>query len=419
MKALHPYVQLQVGPPPFGTPITTIPPEYLIEYRYTSKIGLSTVEVSLVDPTYEEIENLFINSDRNQEPLFFRHGYLDQFQQVSSNWIQAVLVSYSPNPTQRGMEITGTFLVKNSNMPVDVSTRTYSGKISDVVRTIAAELDLDHVVEDTPEEINRNLPADLAEGPGPRTWRTNGKSLSSFLDYLSELAGGGKAEWEWFVLGGRKLNRKPTLHFHSRGHFSLQRKTHEFTYLAGETDTVLEFRPNFSGRLLANIANKNLVMRQFDPVSKLYLTKAINRETIDTSDDIGEGDPATEASNKEEGKPKEDVSKAGGYFNAQEKVPGEAEARAVSLWKHLDQASYTATLTLVGLPTTVDTEADDIAKISVLLPKKTNFFGNFEKHWSSGEYQIREAVHTIGSSYTITCQLMRNKAKLPRKFLTL
>ena len=264
---LHPHLQLQVGAPPGGASLTTVPPNYLHELTYKSAFGgLSTLDFRLTDPTYTKVEELLITSDTNSEPLFARFGYLDAAGQVSSSWIQARLMNFVPRITTRGMEISASTLIDVKDKIVEVAPKAYSGKISNVVKAIAADMDIDYEIEETDDDFNDDLPPG-AGGPGPAVWLTKCRTSLQFLK--EELiprarSKSGSSNYEVYVTGSRTVSRKPVIHFHTKeyaGCSSREKPIKEFTYLAGRQDQVLEFQPNYNSSLLGKIGAAGLVMR--------------------------------------------------------------------------------------------------------------------------------------------------------------
>lgn len=424
--SLYPFFQIQVG----DFDITTVPPEFVQSLTYKSSIeSLSTLDFSVIDPTFSDIEQILIGSDESNEPVLARFGYVDKTGQISSNWIQSRLLNYSPRMTHRGTEITASCLVDVGNKIVEADSRVFRGKISSVVKQIAQEIGLGYEIEETNDDINDALPDNRGS---PKLWPTNGLTTFEFVrKVLLPLARSksGQSDYQFWITGVGTRTKPPVLHFHTKEYpdcSARKKKLKEFTYLAGQQDQVLEFQPNYSSSLLGNLGGGQVVMRTYDPVTKQFVSSVQNTRNNPNTIAFGDGKSTVSVPIAEAGV-NEDLLSQAGYHMLREDNSTEAINRARNRWELLKAYSFTAVLTLVGLPDvpdsagkiipgtgTTDLEANDLVQVNVLVP---NFPGStigppYRKHWSSGLYLVTEAIHEIASRYTVTCQLRRDQSDL-------
>lgn len=423
---LNPFFQIQVG----DYDITTVPPEFVQSILYKSSIeSLSTFDFSVIDPTFSDIEQILIGSDENNLPVLSRFGYVDKTGQVSSNWIQSRLLNYSPRLTHKGTEITASCLVDVGNKIVEAKSRVFQGKISSVVKQIADETGIDAEIEETNDDNNEVLPDNRG---APKLWPTNGLTSFEFVrKVLLPLARSksGESDYQFWITGVGTRTKPPVLHFHTKEYPNCsvrKKKIKEFTYLAGKQDQVLEFQPNYSSSLLGNLGGGQVVMRAYDPVTKQFVSSVQNTTTNKNTLAFGDGSSTVNLP-LVAGVGNEDLLSQAGYHMVREDSSEEAIKRARNRWELLKAYSFTAVLTLVGLPDipdsagrtilgtgTTDLEANDLVQVNVLIP---NLPGStigppYRKHWSSGLYLVTEAIHEIAGSYTVTCQLRRDQSDL-------
>jgi len=405
--SLFPYFQLQVGEPPGGVQLTTVPPNFLRSLSYLSSIhGVSTLSFTAVDPTYTTLEELLITSDTGQRPLFARFGYLDRSGQVSSEWVQARLMQFNPRLTDKGMEISATALISSNDAIVEIKGKTYSGKRSQVVQQVADDLSVDTEIEETDDDINL-----VSEDGSPQLWSTKNYTPIEFLN--NEIVPQARSktstsEYVCYLVGSRRRSKKPILHFHTRDYplCSARGRLRMFTYLLGRQDEVKSFTPQFNSSLLGKIGSGNLVMRSYDPTTKQFVTRANNLLTNSDQESVGTGDRSNAAIPVED---PTDTSVSTGVDIVRERTPEDSLARSRNLWSKLFASSFTAELVLVGLPSTCDVEANELVQITVMVPAQGPL--GYKVHWSSGVYLIREANHEIDDSgYLVTCSLQRDRS---------
>lgn len=423
---LHPFLQIQIG----DVDITTIPPEFVQSLTYKSSIeALSTLDFNVVDPTFSDIEQLLIGSDSDNSPIFARFGYTDRFGQTSSNWIQTRLISYSPRLTHKGTDITASCLVDVGNQIVEARSRVYQGRISSVVQQIADDIGITAEVEETNDDINDALPDNRG---APKLWCTNGLTTYEFVrKILLPLARSrtGQSDYQFWITGVGSRTQPPVLHFHTKEFpncSTRKKRIKELTYLAGQQDQVIDFQPNYNSSLLGNLGGGQTVMRAYDPVTKQFVSSVQNFRTNKDSLAYGSGQSSVSQPITEEGV-NEDLASQAGFHMVREDSTADAEARARNRWELLKAYSFTAVLTLVGLPDypdaagrfipgtgTTDLEANDQVQMNVLIPNLpgSSIGPPYRKHWSSGLYLVTEAVHEISSQYTVTCQLRRDQSDL-------
>ena len=407
--SLHPYFQIRAG----DSPITTVPPSYVQRFVHKSGLEQSTrIDFTVIDPTYREVEEQLILSDTGQQPIFSRFGYLDDAGNVSGHWVQSRLLNFVPRLTTQGMEITASTIIDIGDAHVRIETRVYSGKISDVVKQIAADLELEAEVEETDDDYNLST---VDENGGPKLWRVRNMTLPQFIkEKLRDEARSktGKSNYEFFITGQRAI-KKPILHFHTKEFpcFVRDKPAKEFTYLVGKQDEVLEFEPNYQSTILGNVGAGQLVMRAYDPITKQYTTKTQSILTNPDTVSIGDG-AKTNAVPTTPDDPNSDLASQGVIMARRDSIEA-SNAFARNRWEALKAASLTASLELVGLPYTADIEANDLLKVNVLVPNQPDASGPaYRVHWSSGVYHCVEAVHEIGQRYTVQCQLQRSAVDL-------
>lgn len=410
--SLHPYIQLQVGAPPSGTPITTIPPEYIISGTYKSAaFGLDTFDFEVVDPTYQRLEDLLILSDTSNLPLYARFGYLDDLDQISSKWMQLRLLNYVPRLSERGTEITASTMVDLNEQTVILQNKTYEGKISRVVEQIAEDLEVDVELEETDDDDNEFLEVDAVGNTGPKKWSTRNMDLYKFIK--SELqpkarAISGASNYITYFTGTNDATRRPVLHFHSLNYPYCTERTkgqREFTYLLGRQGEVIEFAPEYNSSLLGKVGSGGLVMRYYDPRTGQYVSR--NNNIVTNNDETGVGESQTNAPVVTTD-PIDDTLSAG-IAAVRENTVKEATDRARQMWSTLYAASFKASMTLVGLPELSDLEANEVINMRVLIPGSDGA-DPFRTHWSSGRWLCTEAIHNVGTQYTISCQLQRDSS---------
>lgn len=413
MSSLHPYLQLQVGVPPTATPISTIPPEHLLGLTYTSSLGsLFTMQARLLDPTYSSLEELLILSDRKKEPLYFRFGYLDHLGSANGLWLQTRLVNFVPRLTSKGMEITLDAIADIRDKNAHVTTKAYSGKISDVVKQVAADMDLDTEIEETDDDWRVAAGSDAESA----IWRVSNEPLMLFLKELAQHARSktGSKNYSVFLSGTRTQRRRPVLHFHTRTWACSHRKKpiKRFTYLAGQDSQVLDFQPSYDSAILGEIGAAGVAGRVYDPETKRWVEYL---EDMTNNSDVQASTP--DLVNSREYAP--DRTFVAGVLAKSAKSPEDHRALVKNTFRYVMAAQFAATIELLGLPDnqpgsagvgtgTVDIEADDLIEVTVMIPNQPHGNGaSFKKHWSSGLYVVHEAVHQIESNYTVTCQLER------------
>lgn len=418
--SLHPVFQLEID----GTDVT-VEPRFIQSMTYKSSIeALSTLDFTVIDPTFTTVEDLLLDSDEDQIPIFSRFGYLDEQGKLTSNWLQSRLINFSPRLTEKGMEITASTLVDVGGSVVQSKGGVYSGKISDVVQQIAEEIGLEYEIEETDDDFRL---ADPENRGSPTLWTTKGYTSFRFIEKdLVPIARSktGQSNYELRVTGVGSRTKKPILHFHTKEFPNCEvrkKAVKEFTYLAGSQDQVLEFTPDYNSSLLGNLGGGQVVMRAYDPLTKRYVSSVQNYRNNPDSISFGDGDKTNSPTITEAGE-NEDLASQGGYLMSSEATEASAIARARNRWELLKAFSFTASLTLVGLPDypgtegtgTVDIEANDLVRVNVLIPGSPGDVANppYKKHWSSGLYLVTEAIHLIESQYTVTCQLRRDLTEI-------
>lgn len=391
------------------SPLTVIPPKFLKGLTYKSSVnGLSTFEFNAVDPTFDRIERLLIESDDSDNPIFCRFGYQNSIGELRGrNWMRARLINFIPNITTRGTEINATAMIDAVKGVGVIEPQVFSGKISTVIRKIADKLGVIAEVEETNDDENEALKDNNGE---PRIWSTRNLPLMVWVrKELLPLAQSKSSTSGYHCWISDSLDDKPILHFHTKEYEGCSRRVQEpleLTYLVGRQGEVLDFQPNYSGKYLGMLGAGQIVNKIYDPPTKTYTEEVHNLAVNKDSKNFGTGTKTTSVPSKPEDPTSTKVSQ--GVLYSRELLLTEASAKGRSSWEISKEASFSAALTLVGLPKLVYLDANDFVNIHVIMP--TIYTGRWDQHWSSGLYRITECIHQVESSYSISCQLLRDTA---------
>lgn len=410
--SFHPFVQIRAG----DLPITTVPPERLQNFSYKSAVdALSLLQFSAIDPTFKELEQILLQADDTDNAIYFRFGHLENVGSINRDWIKSRLVNFVPNITHRGTQVNAVCLVDAVQGIATQKTRTYSGKISKVVRQIAEDIGAIPEVEETDDDENDAFEDNNGD---PRLWTVRNQTLIEFIrTELLPIARSktSPSNYDLWVTGGDITtgggDQPPVLHFHTKDFPDCRRRKRrvlELQYLAGKTDRVVEFNPEYSGKILGNFgaASGQVVTRIFDPDSGRYISEVHNRKVDENTLSVGTGTKTTAApSNPADAK---DDTEAQAVLYSRELTLKQASDQGRSSWEIGKAITFTANITLVGLPELVFLEANDYIDIKVIVPDPST--GQFAEHWSGGLYRIYSADHQIGDNYMITCALQRDLA---------
>ena len=371
---LHPVVEIKSG----NTPVTQIPPEYLQECRFISKTEMNfEIEAVLVDPTYKEIERILLLSDESGNDLRFSFGYPGI--RMTEELI-ARLENYEPSLENAGMRINLRARSSVSSQMSLIPRTSFVGNVSGVIEQIAAVLG-----EENP---NVTLCVEQTDDPQETEWSTNNMSYEQFIrSVLLERANKDQKSTEAFEF----WTSGSAIHFHTPSFpcKETERKPiREFTYLRGKNDHLISFIPNVNSRALGALGASGVQGRQFVRENGLYrlvgADKNTNPPVVDDADEtnaVPGRQPAV-------------------VVASEEPTPETADATIKYYWATLFNKAYSARAVFTGSPELVDLTANEVIKVSVVLPDGTT-------HPTSGSYRIYRAEHDIKGNYEISCDLKR------------
>lgn len=447
-EPLHPVVQLKFGD---GTDfIVTIPPDHLQEFTYRSKLssGSDVATFTFIDESFGQIEQQIFAIERSTKPLLYRWGYpgngLEQ-----AYWHRMKIESYIPEISHAGLRITIEGRAPGSEFATLVGTTMYHGKISSVVKQIAAEMgfkDKNIFVEETDDDTNETKQTPIATGHRTRVdilnWLvTIAKSKSNAnRPYLWGLASEGSFHFhtdEFTGIDDRYLTSKQALTgtnkpgAASRGTKGLVKGFRTFQVLFGQPNGVASFTPRYRARQIGSFA-ASVVGGTLDPKSKQHLTYPIDRDTegMTTKHDPKNAKttaaPLVQTKNRSEKRVKTNAvvfeptkqvgtkGRCAGQATEPYTTPQTAVNKISNAWMRMQRSLQAASLELVGLPEFASLSARErFLNVMVILPDDALTASGAPQpglHWSSGQYRIVEVTHSITSTYMITVELSRPTA---------
>lgn len=415
--------------------ITTVPPDFIQEFTYMSGSGADKFTLTFLDYTYGELEQKIMEIDRYKNNIYVRWGYPKNGLK-SAPWHIMLLQNYQPSITYSGLRMTLSGVAEGSEFSTLVEPKTYTGKISDVIRSIAHEMgfsDENIFIEETDDNYRVTTKDE---------WSTSGKTRIDLINnYLIDKARSLENPQGNYTF---HLSSLGTFHFHTQFYSKVRdalrgtpssikdKNYRKFKVLHGMPTNVIEFIPSYDSASLG-MYSASCVAAVYDPRTKQLQQTLVDRKTQGMSTDHdpkkGARTPAAPFTDSKDSqvqrkkvesyayRPVKRVA-LGGHCSGKQihkhTGPQDAVNEITSAWKHLHSCVYSASLTLVGTPDAADfTAREQFCDISVILPhlenskesKVTN-----RLHWSSGLYHIREVTHTISNTYTITAQLDRMTA---------
>lgn len=441
-EPLLPIVQLKFGTDDF---IVSVPPEHLVEFTATDRQDQGdTANFVFIDPQFTKIENLILNTDRNKKPLLYRWGYPGEGLE-SVYWRKAVIETYLPTMSVTGTRINLGVRAQGSEFAVIIEPTVYYGKISDVVKVIAKEMGFstsNMMVEETDDDVNTTSKTE---------WFSANWTRIDMIIYLARIA---KSKSNPSRTYNFKLGGDGTFHFHtvdfnnekylkwkkSKEDSKNAQKYRRFKVLFAYPSGILSFTPQFNARSVGSFA-QTVLATTYDPRTKQFNKRVLTRESIGMGSSDDPKNPKTVAGplvkSSSPQQEQEKIANARAHQPVRQMALGgrcsgktthqyaneqQAGNKIENAFKTLHEQVQSATLELVGLPEYADFSADEIkCDILVVLPDylgsdgsfpgdKTVNHGNFASsglHWSSGRYYIKEVVHSITGSYSISAELYR------------
>jgi hypothetical protein len=458
-EPFFPVVQLKFGGNDF---IVTIPPEHLIEFTAIERRGHDTATFVFIDPTFTKIERLLFSIDKERRTkeyqankkagirhvLAYRWGYpgagLEQ-----TMWKRARLETYTPTITTSGMRLNIGVVSLGCEFALFVEPKTYYGKISQVVETIANEMGftqygVDYFIEET-DDVQNEL--------SNTEWSAGNRSRVDIVNYLATQARSILAPNLRYTF---RLASDGTFHFHTpnfledkltKKYEAMNRKKYrQFKVLFGDpNEGNISFTPTYNAEGISSLA-QSLIAATYDPRAKQYQKRMLDRQTLgltQKNDPKGAkttagplvSDKNATAEDKEkkvnarafiETRQRALGGRCAGKTTHQYSEPETAMVKAENAFKTLHEKVSTADLELVGIPEYADFSADEYyCDVLVVLPD-----GSFSEqllprsfaegvptpsdaayaglHWSSGRYIINAVTHTITGSYIINAELQRS-----------
>lgn len=454
MTSNYPQVQLRIN----DKVLVDIPPQYLAEFTYTSRAaGTFSFSVLLHDPKFGELERLLIDSskinrqrsknDRGSIFLDARFGFLqapnasDNLNSSVSFWQNAVLTNITPE--FNAIPSLTLNAVARSGFDKDQGPIVFRGKVSDVVRDIAARLNLEPDIEETREEVAStsnlsNLRSFVKDDPKKGlVWRTNGLPWLQFVkDVLAPLALSKESNLNGKGTPNNKRTRNEVdpysagYYMHVGSHptkpvpsgkdgwlifrreiiakdtFNIPTFYCLLGYQSGNSGTLIEFKPTIRAASYAAALSSQMVFYNTDATKRNLEPLSLGSSLPDKAKNILTGDGSSfqpplphpiEGSGKLKG--------AKGVYTTPYAKNDQAAIAAASLWRRLHNTMHTATATWLGTPDTVQQIMPQRrARVIAITPE-----GNI--HYSSGIWYIKEAVHSItGGEYKIQTQLIKDSS---------
>jgi len=424
-----PIVQLKLGTEDF---IVTIPPDHLMEFTVVSKKGADEATFIFIDHTFGKIEQQIFKLDRESKPLLYRWGFPGHGLEKTM-WNKLLIRNYIPTISASGVRIHLGGRAIGSEFAMLVEPTTYFGKISNVVKTIAAEMgfaEKDTFVEETDDDENEVKQTE---------WFTGNLTRIDMINKLAEIAKSKSNPNDTIYF---KLGKDGKFHFHTETYSKNNKnkfgktqdpKYRQFRVLYGQSNEVIQFTPRYqTAQGFGAFANKTIA-GTLDPRSKQFQQRVLSRKALGltskkadpakggktTSGDLTKSKDAITQRKKANSfsySPSKQVA-IGGRCAGKTKAPYGSSERALTkienAYKEMQKYIAGGTLELVGTPDHADFSQDEhLVDIVVVLPSSAAEYAlQPDKytgiHWSSGRYRIDKITHTITSSYHITVDLHR------------
>jgi hypothetical protein len=416
----HPWVELTLG----DAPTLTVPPEHLIEMRYTSRLSGSAgdrLSLSLFDATFVTLEAQLLGLDplsgASKKPIRMRWGWPDQGPGLPAAWTfvrHFEMISFAPTFSTGGVQVNieaapWTSLAKRCR------GGSYKGSISTVVREMAREMgfrDDQIFVEDTEDFAVFSAGAHFSDFHGPQleaqgppsaeVWSVGNSYVTDYINIrmkpIARAKGSGEPFEDAQVRGGPL---GPEFHFHPPRPAGSHIETFNFKTYFGITDDVVLFKPTFQSSYLGAIGRRGVVAHSIDPDTK-------GEQKHEAGPQHDPAHPSFDLNQNPSDEPTMVLSVSSTEAD-------KAQAEVDGAWTALYFSTQKATLEFHCARHTLRFSAEVIAVVDALLRDGS-------PHWSGGTYRVAEAVHTIGAGvYTVSADLFRNpsddeRTRLQRAF---
>lgn len=461
---LHPVVQLKFGGNLRSTAnqraisreqkdvfLTTIPPDHLQEFTYTSQFGADSCTMVFIDHTFGTLEYQIFRTDREEGGnLLLRWGYPDNGLE-EQDWKLLKLVDYQPTLDYSGLRISITAMSFGSDQAARCEPKVYRGKISSVVAQIAkdsgytdqAKIFIEETDDDRREESDRQA-----------EWPTGNKTRAELLQKLIEEAkskknpngtyeyrfgGEGTFEFctEYFrkqaqaVHGSAEPEKQDPLDRNPRRKGLHYRRVE--VLFGRPNNATISFRPRYGSKVMGHFARSS-ISGVYDPRTKQFQQTLVDRRTLGmtSSKDPPSGGRTTaapyvgkDASKIEQRRVADTFSyqtakqvALGGHCSGKQihdhRGPDIARNKIESAWKRLHNLVMTGSvLELLGVPEYANLSVLERFLDIVVIPPATDHirvdatpqgYGQ-GLHWSSGRYRMSKVIHEITADYKITVEL--------------
>lgn len=407
----HPWIEIKIG----EDYISSVPPRYIQSFIYTSSAGGSdTFELSMIDPTFGELETKLVAAMReyilsqgmtpgtNFGPMDIRWGFpADDVWSSGKNWWTVIINNYTPRITASGIEIhlTGYSTTK----PVYPSTKgPFAGRISDVVETLYKG---DPWVKEL-VVVPTNDPVESFHSP-----ESSSMSRDQWVgEVLAVKAKSDQYPDEPFVL--RIHGSARTVYF---GPVNSQPVMREYTVFVGQSPDLISFSPTYPAGSLAGVVGTGSAANTFNPNQKEFrqfiaspLDRYVGMADYKYARLVEKSNTPVPISDKNKAPTAKDVKKTvKGLSPLKIALPSygkflEDTAKEFrSVWERLYFLIDQAAAQHYGTPGTTGLLGGDKVKYTVKLP-------NGDIHWTSGTFFLLNAVHRIsGGTYLIDTNMTK------------
>jgi hypothetical protein len=429
-EPLFPIVQLKLGVQDW---LVTIPPQYHQEFTATNQSGKVTANFVFIDPTFTEIERLLMENDIAEKPMSYRWGY-PNLGLEDTGWFKGYIASYQPTLSVSGCRISVEVYSIGTEYATIVDNKTYSGKISRAVTSIAKEMgfkDTEIFVEETDDDEHEG------DGISPaQEWYTGARTKIDMIKMFLQIA---KSKENPNGSYDFRLGAYKTFHFHTEQYTS-QRIYRVFNVLYGMPNGAGSFTPTYNSQIIGSYAN-SVATGTLDPRTKAFEERILSRKTLGLQKDWEPAKGRTTAGPLSDEENSEDQAnrvgaasfhptqqiglggRCSGMTTRQNSSREHAAKIQENAFKTLHEAVTTASLELVGTPENIGLSRDEeFCDIRVVLPevawekslvhtsnlshRQASY--NHDLHWSSGRYKIESVTTTITTNCLITVELIRS-----------
>lgn len=343
----------------------------LISPKRNKGLG-SKATITVYDETSILVENALLSMSPTAKKFKFQYGYVGG---EASEICECMLISYGSQFTAKGITLTLEGQVVSSlealKKQIKPITKSYEGKISDVVKQLANENGwiIDTVIETTP----------LKDNDGNEIYLCDNVSPIDFINKtLLKLARSNDSNYKGnYLFNIQPKNGKDHIVFQPSDYKSSVQKEKNTNFFVGKpNDVVITFEPDYAQFAYALLGGKGTT-------------------TVGNNKQSGEAVSYDSLANGVLGNSSNDTIKLDGNSYS----PADIDAIAKNMYAKMQHACYPATLETIGI---LNLCPFDYINISVLLP-------NNVLHHSSGKYLIMHITQTInGGTFTSTFELMRN-----------